>query len=148
MWTGKQLVTNVIKLVVALSNLKFKDKKGLCMKAIASVPKSYMVGYEEEAEVIILDNELIKGIIDKKQVGSGADFGLIDSFNEIYGEALTGKLMTCLNKLFLSYMQVHGFTCGLDDLILKPKVNKNRRTFIEETHNETVSEICKNFICK
>lgn len=47
MWTGKQLVTNVIKLVVALSNLKFKDKKGLCMKAVASVPKSYMVGYEE-----------------------------------------------------------------------------------------------------
>ena len=101
------------------------------MKSDTKVPKTYMVGYEEESEVIILDNELIKGIIDKNQVGSGADFGLIDSFNELYGEALTGKLMTCLNKLFLSYMQIHGFTCGLDDLLLKPKINKMRTTLIE-----------------
>lgn len=45
-------------------------------------------------------------------------------------------------------MQVHGFTCGLDDLVLKSKVNKIRRNLIEETHSETVSEICKHFICK
>jgi hypothetical protein len=45
-------------------------------------------------------------------------------------------------------MQVHGFTCGLDDLVLKSKVNKTRRNLIEETHSETVSEICKHFICK
>jgi len=35
--------------------------------------------------------------------------------------------MTCLNKLFLNYMQFHGFTCGLDDLILKKKANKARK---------------------
>lgn len=86
-----------------------------------------MVGYEEENKVIVQDNELLLGLIDKNQVGSNSDFGLIDSFNELYGEALTGKLVTCLTKLFLSYMQTHGFTCGLDDLILKPKLNKARR---------------------
>ena len=37
-WTGKQLVTNVIKIVVSLSDLKFKDKKGLCMKSTTKVP--------------------------------------------------------------------------------------------------------------
>lgn len=56
--------------------------------------------------------------------------------------------MTCLTKLFLSYMQVHGFTCGLDDLVLKPKINKTRRNLIDETHYETVGEICKVFACK
>jgi hypothetical protein len=35
--------------------------------------------------------------------------------------------MTCLTKLFLNYMQMHGFTCGLDDLLLKKKTNKMRR---------------------
>lgn len=44
-----------------------------------------MTGYEEESKVVIIDNELLVGIIDKNQVGSGADFGMIDSFNEIYG---------------------------------------------------------------
>ena len=78
-----------------------------------------------------MDNEFLKGIIDKNQIGSNSDYGLLHSFTELYGEATTGKLMTCLNKLFLNYMQMHGFTCGLDDLILKKKMNKEpiRRFF-------------------
>lgn len=70
---------------------------------------------------------MLKGIIDKAQVGSGSDYGMIHSFNELYGEKTTGKLMTCLTKLFLTYIQMHGFTCGLDDLLLKRKCNKTRR---------------------
>ncbi len=51
--------------------------------------------------------------------------------------------MTCLNKLFLNYMQMHGFTCGLDDLILKKKTNKQRRDAIIEAHEYTVSKVCE-----
>ena len=51
--------------------------------------------------------------------------------------------MTCLTKLFLNYMQVHGFTCGLDDLILKKKINKTRKTLLESAHEDTVREVCK-----
>jgi hypothetical protein len=39
--------------------------------------------------------------------------------------------MTCLNKLFLNYMQMHGFTCGLDDLLLKKKSNTKRTEAIK-----------------
>jgi hypothetical protein len=42
--------------------------------------------------------------------------------------------MTCLNKLFLTYMQTNGFTCGVDDLILKKKVNKTRKEMLETVH--------------
>jgi len=42
LWTGKQLVTNVIKLVVEYSDLRFKESLGLCMKANTKVSKSYM----------------------------------------------------------------------------------------------------------
>ncbi len=73
----------------------------------------------------------MKGLIDKNQVGSGSDYGLLHSFNELYGEKTTGKLMTCLNKLFLNYMQMHGFTCGLDDLLLKKKATKSRTLAIQ-----------------
>lgn len=85
MWTGKQLVSNVIKLVVEFSDLKFKDSTGLCMKSQTKVSKSYMEGYEDENEVLVWNNELLKGLIDKAQVGSGSDFGLLHSFNELYG---------------------------------------------------------------
>lgn len=42
--------------------------------------------------------------------------------------------MTALNKLFLAYMQIHGFTCGLDDLVLKKKANKVRRKMLDSVH--------------
>ena len=86
-----------------------------------------------------MDNEFLKGIIDKNQIGSNSDYGLLHSFTELYGEATTGKLMTCLNKLFLNYMQMHGLTCGLDDLILKKKMNKERKEQLEVLHEETVT---------
>ena len=95
-----------------------------------------------------MNNELLKGLIDKNQVGNAADFGLIHSFNELYGEKLTGNLITCLTKLFLSYMQVHGFTCGIDDLIIKKKVNKTRKNMVSEAHHHVVNEICNNFESK
>lgn len=45
LWTGKQLVTNVIKIVVEMSDLKFKNEKGLCMKSTTKISKGYLKGY-------------------------------------------------------------------------------------------------------
>ena len=99
-----------------------------------------------------MDNELLQGIIDKNQVGSGAEYGIIHSFNELYGEAVTGKLITCLTKLFLSYIQIHGFTCGLDDLMLKKKTNKKvaKKIHIFSSTKWTNTErvLCAVGICK
>jgi DNA-directed RNA polymerase I subunit RPA1 len=85
--------------------------------------------------VVFADNEFLKGFIDKNQVGSKSDYGFVHCFTEMYGEAMTGKLMTCLNKLFLNYMQINGFTCGMDDLILKRKAEKVRKEGLNKVHN-------------
>ena len=53
--------------------------------------------------------------------------------------------MTCLNKLFLNYMQISGFTCGLDDLLLKKKGERTKKEALEEVHKETVQEVCAIF---
>lgn len=55
------------------------------MKSSTKISKSYMKGYTEEAEVVFVDNEFLKGFIDKNQVGSNSDFGLLHSFTELYG---------------------------------------------------------------
>lgn len=44
-WTGKQLISNVIQIVVSLSGLKFATGKGMTMRSMAKVPKSYLKGY-------------------------------------------------------------------------------------------------------
>ena len=93
----------------------------------------------------MMDNQLLKGLIDKNQVGSGAEYGLVHSFNELYGEKTTGKLLTCLTKLFMNYLQSHGFTCGLDDLILHRKSNKTRREDLSKGIKTVVEEVCHEY---
>ena len=48
LWTGKQLFSNIIKVVIAFSGLKFKDQKGLKMKSTTKIGEKYLKGYEEE----------------------------------------------------------------------------------------------------
>ena len=35
---------------------------------------------------------------------------------------MVGKLLSALAKLFTSYLQYHGFTLGVEDILVKPKV--------------------------
>ncbi len=71
-----------MKLIVAYSDHKFKNQKGLVMSATSKVPVSYLKpNAEDEAEVLVVDNELLRGILDKNQIGSNSDFGLVHSFN-------------------------------------------------------------------
>ena len=80
LWTGKQLITNVLKIVVQYSDVSFKNERGLTMRSNTKISKNYLKGYEEENEVVFIDGEFLKGIIDKNQVGSKSDYGLIHSF--------------------------------------------------------------------
>jgi DNA-directed RNA polymerase I subunit RPA1 len=81
---------------------------------------------KEEGDVIIRDNELLQGTIDKNQYGA-SEFGMVHSFYEIYGSEKAGELLTSLARIFAVYLQMRGFTCGLDDLVLTPEFNKKRR---------------------
>ena len=71
----------------------------------------------EENIVIVRNNELLGGILDKSQIGASA-FGLAHSFQELYGDELTGFLLTAICRLTINFLQMRGFTCGLDDLCL------------------------------
>ena len=44
-WTGKQLISNAIKVIVEFSDLPFKHEKGLTMRSSTKISKSYMKGY-------------------------------------------------------------------------------------------------------
>ena len=63
---------------------------------------------------------------------------MIHSFYEIYGSEKAGELLTSLGRIFTMYLQLNGFTCGLDDLVLTQDYNKKRRMIIEESHKEGI----------
>ena len=48
------------------------------------------------------------------------------AFFELYDAASAGKLLSCLSRVLIGFMQMHSFTCGVADLILTPEANEKR----------------------
>ncbi|TVU21224.1 hypothetical protein EJB05_30849, partial [Eragrostis curvula] len=68
-----------------------------------------------EQVLYIHRNELIKGMIDKAQFGS---YGIVHTVHELYGADTAGILLSTFSRLFTLFLQFHGFTCGVADLLL------------------------------
>ena len=118
-----------------------KETFGLNMESKTKLPADvFGIFGKEETQVILCDNELMQGVLDKNQIGN-TEFGLIHSFYELYGSTLTGKLLTSLSRLFTSYLQISGFSCGVEDLFLD-KFNENeRKVLINEAHLSAVAHM-------
>ncbi|KAG1450609.1 hypothetical protein G6F46_007887 [Rhizopus delemar] len=85
---------------------------------------------KDEEKVLIVDGELMHGVMDKSQFGASA-FGLVHSIYEIYGPESAGMLLSILSRLFIKFIQSHGFTCRMDDLILTKDGDKWRRDLLD-----------------
>ncbi len=57
----------------------------------------------EEGDVIIRDNELLQGTLDKNQYGA-SEFGMVHSVYEIYGSEKAGELLTSLARIFMAFL--------------------------------------------
>jgi DNA-directed RNA polymerase I subunit RPA1 len=145
LWTGKQVVSTLLKNIVNHEGSDYKKNKiqglNLDSKSKLSASEWGKIG-KEEGDVIFRDNELLQGTLDKNQYGA-SEFGLVHSFYEIYGSEKAGELLTSLARIFTAFLQIHGFTCGLDDLVLTPEFNKKRRLIIEESHQSGMQAAAK-----
>ena len=44
---------------------------------------------------------------------------------------MAGSFISALSRLLTFYLQMHGFTCGFDDLLLVPEAEQQRRVMLE-----------------
>ena len=136
LYTGKQIITTILKTLTTSKVVDYitnnQNTSGMNFEHSTKLGSSvWGANNELEGKVIIRDNELLAGIIDKNHIGN-SEFGLIHSFYEIYGPELTSDLITILGRLFINYLQFfHGFTCGVDDILLKDEYDFKRRRDIE-----------------
>lgn len=121
LWTGKQVITTVLKNITPLG------RPGLNLKSSNKVKNEYWGNNSTENTVLFRNGELVQGILDKSQYGA-ADYGLVHSIHEIYGPHTAGKLMSVLGRLFTRYVMNIGLTCGMDDLWLTEEGNSWRTT--------------------
>ncbi|XP_024394449.1 DNA-directed RNA polymerase I subunit 1 [Physcomitrium patens] len=123
LWTGKQVLTTVFNHIT-------HGFPSFTLKAPIKVSGDYWGKTSGELELIVRDNELVCGVIDKAQFGK---FGIVHTFQELYGPEMAGRLLSVFSRLFTAYLQMHGFTCGFGDLLLVPKSEKSRRNKLKET---------------
>lgn len=65
-----------------------------------------------DSQVVIREGELLVGVLEKAHYGSSA-YGLVHCCYELYGGETSGKLLSCLARLFTAYLQLYrGFTLG------------------------------------
>jgi DNA-directed RNA polymerase I subunit RPA1 len=76
-----------------------------------------------ESYVLIRQGHLLSGVLDKAHYGSSS-FSLVHCCYELYGGAIAGQLLSSLGRLFTSFLQLRGFTLGVEDIILKDDMKK------------------------
>lgn len=118
-WTGKQVVTTILK------NIKPPDGEGIWTSGKTSVPAERWGPNSEEGNVLFQDGQFLVGILDKAHLGPTSG-GLVHSIHEVYGPAIAGKLLSSLGRLLTRFLNMRAFTCGMDDLKLTPHGEKAR----------------------
>ncbi|KAM6179358.1 DNA-directed RNA polymerase I subunit RPA1 isoform 2-T2 [Erethizon dorsatum] len=139
LWTGKQVVSTLLINIIPEDyiplNLTGKAKipgKAWVQETPRRVP-SFNPDSMCESQVIIREGELLCGVLDKAHYGSST-YGLVHCCYEIYGGQTSGRVLTCLARLFTAYLQLYrGFTLGVEDILVKPKADKKRHQIIEES---------------
>ncbi|EPY82079.1 DNA-directed RNA polymerase I subunit RPA1 [Camelus ferus] len=139
LWTGKQVISTLLINVIPEDHvpLNLSGKAKISGKAWVKESPRPVPGFNPdsmcESQVVIRDGELLCGVLDKAHYGSSA-YGLVHCCYEIYGGETSGKVLTCLARLFTAYLQLYrGFTLGVEDILVKPKADVRRHRIIEES---------------
>ena len=134
LYTGKQIISSVLLSLKTAEELYNKKMENLSLNYEHNTkisPSAWGRGHEKEGKVIVRNNQLLTGVLDKNEIGN-SDYGLFHSFYEIYGPNLTGELITIIGKLGVFFFQrFHAFTCSVSDILLDEETNLRRRRDIE-----------------
>lgn len=105
LWTGKQVISTLLKNIVN----KEKEYKQHKLTGLNASFKSKLAAKEwgklgkEEGDVLIRDNEHLRGTLDKNAFGA-SDYGLVHAFYEVYGSEKAGELLTALARVFTVFL--------------------------------------------
>ena len=125
LWTGKQIITSVLKNITPLSH------PGLVLEGKSQTPGDRWVEKSEEGRVIFKDGEFLCGILDKAHLGPTGK-GFIHSVYEAYGHTIAGRLLSILGRLLTKLLHMRAFSCGIADLRLTKEGDETRWEKLKE----------------
>ncbi|CAG0881746.1 unnamed protein product [Darwinula stevensoni] len=137
MWSGKQVISTILinltppnkEPINLLSQTKIQEKtwqNGVRHEWKAGggpFPSDHCMG---EGQVIIRNGELLTGVLEKSQCGSSS-YSLFHCVNQLYGGDSCVTLMSSFSRLLTFYLQQHGFSIGIRDVLVHPDAERLRR---------------------
>ncbi|CAN0879911.1 DNA-directed RNA polymerase I subunit 1 [Linum grandiflorum] len=146
LWTGKQVITHILKKVTKghsfsvekdakISGDFFRSRTTKHDRISEKGSKgggSFKIMPDEE-KILVSNNELLRGVIDKAQFG---EYGLVHTVQELFGSDVAGTLLSVLSRLLTGYAQMHAFTCGVDDLLILKEKDEARKRLLEECEKD------------
>ncbi|EGG19637.1 RNA polymerase I [Cavenderia fasciculata] len=138
-WTGKQLIS------AALNHLTI-GRVPLTLESPSKIPTKlwgkHGLDVTRDSHVIIRQNEMVAGILDKGQFGASGN-GLVHTCYEMYDPNTAGSLLTLLGRMFTFYLSTRGFTCSVEDLLINAKEEDYRRNELAKANEEGLDVAAK-----
>eukprot|EP00116_Pleurobrachia_bachei_P001141 sb/3461403/ len=147
MWSGKQIISTILRAVIPPSKPlpSLKGKSNTAEKCwVTSTDHNPAIQTDDlmDSEVIIMEGDLLCGVIDKGQCGS-KEFGLIHLVFEIYGGDVATALLSAFGRLFTSFLSWRGFTVGLQDILVRDHGEQERRSIMQFQEAKGEEIACK-----
>ena len=141
LWSGKQVISTLLLNILPNNStpLNMLGKSKIANKSWINNPVSKKSGYHKpirddimsESEVIIRQGELLCGVLDKAHFGA-TSYGLVHCCYELYGGDTAVAFLSTVSKLFSKFLQMNGFTLGVEDILVRKDANHSRQRFIKE----------------
>lgn len=151
LWSGKQIISSLIHNIIpgnkARPSFNFKTSVKPDMWQTKKPRKWKAGGPSEkkreamtESEFVMLDGELLSGVIDKSAIGS-TSYGLIHICYDLYGGKVASKLLTAINCLCVYYLKWCGHTISVKEFVSPEEVNAKRKASLNELIQRTPREV-------
>ncbi len=126
-WTGKQLVSLFLP-----DDFNHRGRAKICI----GCPRCDPEYCPYDAYVIVKNGNLLTGALDKKSVAAEEAETLLHEYVRRYGKAKAAELMDTLFKAFIAYLDMRGFTIGVDDIDLPPEAFEEVNEALEEARKK------------
>lgn len=118
-WTGKAVISSMLHKVSC-------QREPINYTGSIKIPTDIWGPFREtEARLVIINNTLLTGIVDKQHIAT-VPHGLAHAVFELYGHNRCGWFLSNFGRLATYVLQRHGFTCSVEDMVLRDTAEKAR----------------------
>ncbi|CAJ1444201.1 unnamed protein product [Effrenium voratum] len=143
MWSGKQVLGMLLKHLIKICSegKACETSAGINLDGKSKTPgdiwNGRLDGDKEEATIVFRGSDLLQGVLDKASFGAEAA-GITHLCFELMGGRLASLWLSGIARLFTLLLQMRGFTCAYEDLILRPETDDVRTELVKKAREAAV----------